>query len=301
MPCATSCVPSIRESTSMVGCDVRIEVASEAGACFGVDRALKLALRAAEEASGPVHTLGPLIHNPSVVADLDRRGVSVVDGPQVAAGDTLLLRTHGVPPQVEEAAHQAGAIVVDATCPFVKKCHRAAEELAAEGRQVLIVGEAGHPEVEGTLGHVPEAVVVGGADELDAIQLKRRVGLVVQTTLARDTLRAVVTSLVGRVEDLRVVDTICEATTRRQQAAAELAARADVMVVVGGLNSANTTHLAQICGTYCDRTFHIEEACDLRREWIEGASLIGITAGASTPQTEIDIVRDAIGAFVRER
>ena len=169
----------------MPGFDVRIEVASEAGACFGVDRALKLALRAAEEAIGPVHTLGPLIHNPSVVADLDRRGVSVVDGPQVAAGDTLLLRTHGVPPQVEEAARQSGAIVLDATCPFVKKVHRAIERLAKDGYQPIIVGEAGHPEVEGTLGHAPEALVIGSAAEVASVEVGKRVGVVVQTTMAK--------------------------------------------------------------------------------------------------------------------
>ena len=273
----------------------RIVVAREAGACFGVERALGMVRNAASAATVPVHTLGPLIHNPSVVSELVANGVSVVDDPsEASAGDILFMRTHGVTPQMESRARELGLQVLDATCPFVKKVHAAAERLEREGYQVMVVGEAGHPEVEGTVGHAPGALVVGRAADLDGVSIARRVGLVVQTTLAQSTLREVVAALVGRCEELRVMDTICDATSKRQEAAAELAKEADVMVVVGGRNSANTTHLAQICSASCERTHHIELPEELDGSWFAGAQLIGITAGASTPAEQIEEVRERV-------
>lgn len=277
---------------------VRIEVAQEAGTCFGVERALELALEAARDATGPVHTMGPLIHNPQVVAELESQGVTVVDGPDVEAGATLLLRAHGVTPEVERRAAEAGAKVVDATCPFVKKVHQTVERLSAEGYEVVIVGEQGHPEVEGTVGHAPEAHVVGSVDELPQ-RLGRRVGVVAQTTLATSVLTSVVTELVRRCDEVRVHNTICSATAKRQQAAAELASRADVMVVVGGCNSANTTHLAQICAESCPATHHVETPDELDPAWFAGAGLVGVTAGASTPKAQIDAMCVAIEAAVK--
>jgi len=275
-----------------------VEIADKAGACFGVERALRMTLGVAREATGPVHTLGPLIHNPTVVVDLAARGVTVVEDPAVGPGATVLLRTHGVAPDVEDAAIVSGATVIDATCPFVKKVHKVVERLARDDYQILIVGEQGHPEVEGTLGHAHDAVVVGNAEEVRALDLHRRVGVVVQTTMADRVLREVVDELVSRVEELRVFNTICSATAERQAAAAELAARSDVMIVIGGRNSANTTHLAEICSAVCARTHHIETASELESAWFDGVSAIGITAGASTPLAQVDEVRAAIEQLV---
>ncbi len=273
--------------------DVRI--AEHAGACFGVERALNMAHELAREAGGRAHTLGPLIHNPLVVRELADEGIGVVrDAGDVGVGDVLLLRTHGVAPEVARRARETGARVEDATCPFVKKVHRYVERLEAEGYQVLVVGEQGHPEVEGTLGHAKDAVVVGSGAELAGLRLSRKVGVVVQTTLARSVLREVVSELVGRCEELRVVDTICEATRERQQAAAELAATSDVMVVVGGRNSANTTHLHDICAAACMATHHVESADELEPAWFAGARSVGITAGASTPAAHIEAVRTRV-------
>lgn len=278
----------------------KIVIADEAGACYGVRRALDMVRKAADEAEGEVHTLGPLIHNPQVVADLAARGVTVVEDPRQVAGSTLLMRTHGVTPQVERTAREAGVHVLDATCPYVKKAHVAAERLEREGYQVVLVGEAGHPEVEGTLGHAPSAVVVGFAEELDGVKVGRRVGVVVQTTQTQACLASVVDALLTRAEEVRVVNTICEATSERQDAAARLAREADVMVVIGGRNSANTTHLAQICAERCPHTHHIETADELNPTWFQGARLVGITAGASTPGEQIDAVRIAIEGLVGE-
>lgn len=277
---------------------VHIQIASEAGACYGVERALRMVEDAAKTSPVPVHTLGPLIHNPRVVADLALKGVTVVDSPEESAGDTLLLRTHGVTPNEERQARKLCHDVLDATCPFVKKVHLAASRLYREGYQVVVVGEAGHPEVEATLPHAPGAVVVGDASEVADLPACKKIGVVVQTTQSRSNLERVVSALLGKAEEVRVVNTICDATSGHQGACAELAARADVMIVIGGKISANTKRLAEIAAELCPRTYHIEGADELDPSWLDGAGLIGITAGASTPASQIDAVRLAIEAAI---
>lgn len=281
----------------------RVVVAEEAGACYGVERALSLTRQAAS-GPAPVMTLGPLIHNPRVVAGLAEEGVGVATEPGEAAGGTLVLRTHGVTPAEEAAARAACARVVDATCPFVRRCHEIAGRLAAGGYTVVVVGEAGHPEVEGTRGHAPGALVVGSAEEARSLPdeaLGRRVGVVVQTTMARPVLAGVVGALVGRVEELRVFDTICEATSGHQAACEALARRADVMVVVGGRNSANTRHLAEIASGLCPRTHHVEGPDELEASWFSGARVVGLTAGASTPAEQLEGVRDRVAELAAGR
>ena len=275
-----------------------IRVADEAGACYGVERALQMVESAAAEGAGVVHTLGPLIHNPRVISDLAARGVDAVGSPEEAAGDTLLLRTHGTVPEEEARARELCSRVLDATCPFVKKVHLAAERLSSEGYQVVVVGEAGHPEVEATLPHAPGAVVVGSAEQAAALPNARKVGVVVQTTARRALLSEVVEALLGVAEEVRVINTICEATSGHQAAAERLAREADVMIVIGGRISANTTRLAEISAACCPRTHHVEGADELRAEWFSGAGLIGITAGASTPASQIEAVRTDIERMV---
>jgi 4-hydroxy-3-methylbut-2-enyl diphosphate reductase len=284
---------------------VEVTVARQAGACFGVERALAKVEAVAAQAAAPagehrpVQTLGPLIHNPRVVASLEAQGVSVASAVSEAhAPGTLVIRSHGVGPQVLKEARAAGLTVVDATCPYVHKVHRYAKELAAEGRLVVVVGQAGHAEVEGICGHAPSACVVGSAEEVSQLPAAERVGVVAQTTLTAATLDAVVAALKARygAEPGTVVvkNTICAATSERQAAAAELAAASDVMVVVGGKNSANTTHLAEVCTGACPHVYHIEEEGELEPAWFEGATHVGITAGASTPAEHIAAVKARI-------
>ena len=275
-----------------------ITVADEAGACYGVNRALRMVREAARDSVKPIHTLGPLIHNPTVVSQLEASGVGVVEDPADEPGGTLLLRTHGVTPAEERAARGAHDVVLDATCPFVVRAHKAAERLTEEGYQVIVFGEAGHPEVEGTLGHAPGALTISSPADLEGVGVARRVGVVVQTTQARAALRELACALIGRVEELRIIDTICEATTLRQAAAARLARDSDVMVVIGGRNSANTGRLASICEGFCPQTHHIELPSELDASWFAAAGRIGVTAGASTPQEQIDEVVSAIGHLV---
>lgn len=269
--------------------DLRIEVASHAGVCYGVERALKLAAHAAESARGSVTTLGPLIHNPIVVRDLESAGVKGAQTVDEVESGTLIIRAHGVVPQVIDQARAKGLEVLDATCPYVKKVHMAAENLVREGYQLIVVGESGHPEVEGILGHAGDAAhVVSTPRDLDGVDLARKVGVVVQTTQTPANLAAIVSALALRTMDLRVVNTICSATQERQDSAAELASRADVMIVIGGKNSGNTRRLAEICMARCPRTHHIEDSSEIQRTWFEGVALVGITAGASTPGAHID-------------
>lgn len=274
-------------------------IAEQAGACYGVERALELARRAADGAPRPVHTLGPLIHNPLVVSDLRSQGVHEVDAPREACSGTLVIRAHGVTPEVMQEARDAGLTVVDATCPYVKRVHHAAERLARQGLRVVVVGEKGHPEVIGIVGHAGDgAVVVSDVSDLDGIEVGRRVGVVVQTTQTPERLQGVVDALLPRVDELTVVNTICEATGERQRAARDLARRADVMVVIGGKASGNTRRLAQICLESCVRTHHVESTDELDPAWFAGASVIGVTAGASTPEAQITSVVEAIRQVV---
>lgn len=280
---------------------VEIRTARHAGACYGVERALSMVEECA--ATRPVvYTLGPLIHNPIVVDRLAREGVSAIENvEEVDPGSTVVIRSHGVVPQVVARAHERGLEVVDATCPHVKKAHEGAASLAAEGYQVVVVGEEGHPEVEGILARAGAGAFVAGSTADVALQtLGKRVGVVVQTTQSQTLLAEVVGALLPRARDVRVINTICAATTRRQEAASDLSAHADVMVVVGGKNSGNTRRLAEVCALRCPRTHHVETPAELERSWFEGAVLVGVTAGASTPADQVDAVVRAIGALVEE-
>ncbi|NLT91828.1 MAG: 4-hydroxy-3-methylbut-2-enyl diphosphate reductase, partial [Actinobacteria bacterium] len=244
---------------------------------------------ALEGAPAPVATLGPIIHNPRVVGSLEERGVHVVDDVGQAGSGTLIVRTHGVPPDVLEHARSRRLNVVDATCPFVSVAQRKAAMLRDAGYAVVILGERDHPEVVGLQGFAgADAVVVEDASGLPLERLRgRRVGVVVQTTQTRANLSALAAELAPAARELLVFNTVCDATEKRQSAACEMAEEVDVVVVVGGRNSANTARLAQLCAAIEPRTHHIESAAELRPEWLVGAGRVGVTAGASTPDEEI--------------
>ncbi len=276
---------------------MEVTIAKYAGACFGVERALDIVLKNADQKNNVV-TLGPLIHNPKVVADLESKGVRVIEKPDEVDSATLIVRTHGVVPEIIDEAKALGHDVVDATCPYVKKVHLAASKLEDEGYQVIIVGESGHPEVDGIVGHAKGAWVVGSRVELEQMTLPKKIGVVVQTTQSQNLLQEVVSYLCTRCENLKVINTICQATSERQAAAKDLALECDCMIVIGGKNSANTTRLYEICLQSCSNTHHIETSDELRVEWFKGCNHIGITAGASTPQKHIQIVKSAIDNLV---
>ncbi|OUO87969.1 4-hydroxy-3-methylbut-2-enyl diphosphate reductase [Gordonibacter urolithinfaciens] len=279
---------------------MKVVRAAYAGACYGVQRALDLALKAVED-GGCAYTLGPLIHNPQVVAQLAECGVRAVDSVEdVAGAGTVVIRSHGVTPEVKRSVAACGLPLVDATCPHVARAQRAAADLAEQGRHVVVVGEEGHPEVEGLVACAREAgapvSVVAGPDDLPET-LEGPVGVVVQTTQTREALDAVVAALEERGVQLLVKNTICFATRQRQEAAAALAGEVDAMVVIGGRNSSNTTRLADICAAACSHTHHVESPDEIDPAWLAGCAVVGVTAGASTPEEQIEAVATLLEAL----
>ena len=273
---------------------MRIIRAENAGFCFGVKRAMKLAFAAAANNSKPIYSLGPLIHNPQQVESLEERGVYVVSAPDsLGSGDTLIIRSHGTSPMLLEEARVRGLIIVDATCPFVVKAQRLAQHLTGEGYQVIVVGEGDHPEVVGIMGFAgEEALVVEKASDVCDLPVKSRAGVIAQTTQSLGNFREVVGALLEKCEELKIFNTICHATTHRQETALDIARRAELMIVIGGHNSANTSRLASLCVQSGILTYHIETVNELEASWLEGIKTVGVTAGASTPEW---IIEDVVG------
>ena len=279
---------------------MKVVLADPAGACYGVERALALAREAALRPGNPhVSTLGPLIHNPIVVRDLESAGVSVAGSVDEADDGVLVIRSHGVTREVlAEASAAEGLEVVDATCPHVARVQREAQAMAADGRYVIVVGEPGHPEVEGIASYAGErSAVVERAVDLPDLPSDTRVGVVVQTTQSPALLREVEEALRERISDVRVADTICSATARRQQAAAEVAGSCDAMIVIGGRNSGNTRRLFELCAGLCPNSHHIESPDEMDPGWFIGCETVGITAGASTPRSQIESVMAVLGGL----
>ncbi len=277
---------------------MKIHVVKEAGFCFGVKRAIRLAFDAAKSKDGRAYTLGPLIHNPQVVEDLRKKGVHVArDTGRIKKG-TLIIRSHGVHPRILKRVHSKGIRVVDATCPFVKKAQRMAKLLYDEGYQVAVVGEADHPEVQGIVGYVDGSAIVINHNRMGkTFPRYPKLGVVAQTTLNIDAFWQVVAKLVENTEELKVCNTICDATAKAQRATLKLAAKVDMMIVVGGYNSANTTRLAKLCRELGTPAHHVETAGELRRAWFKNRKSVGVSAGTSTPEWLIKEVVDRIKTF----
>ncbi len=271
---------------------LRIISVDEAGFCFGVKRALQLA-RDATEKYAEVACLGPLIHNRQVVAELEKRGMRVTDAIEdVPPGSAALIRAHGAGPRVYEQARERGVRLIDATCPFVRRVQQAAANYVAQDYQVLVLGERDHPEARAIVAHAGgQATIIEGADELEGMTIGERVAVVCQTTQRLANLQELVVRLLPHVRELSVANTICDATSKRQHASVRVAAQVDLMVVIGGHHSANTNRLAQICREAGARTKHIENADELRTEWLDGVQTVGISAGASTPLEAVEAVR----------
>ncbi|HSB33113.1 MAG TPA: 4-hydroxy-3-methylbut-2-enyl diphosphate reductase [Nitrospirota bacterium] len=276
---------------------MEIFLADKAGFCFGVKRAINTAYEAAGK--GRIFCFGPLIHNPQEVERLSRAGIETMeDFSTLQPGDSLVIRSHGVPPRVLAEARDKGLTIIDLTCPFVGKAQRDAEALSKEGYQVVVVGEKKHPEVQSILGYAgDDSVVLETADDVDGTDLRPRVGVVAQTTQSYSNFSEIVLKLLRLSKELKVFNTICSSTKERQEAARVLARRVDVMLVVGGRNSANTTRLASLCREEGKPAYHIEVAEEIRPEWLEGISSVGVTAGASTPDWVVDGVLERLKAI----
>lgn len=276
---------------------MEVVVAKSAGFCYGVKRAMDAVLKAARSHGGKMFTIGPLIHNPQVIRRLEDAGVfSVADLGEIPADAVAVLPTHGLAVDVMSKVREHSADAIDVTCPFVANVHRIAEDLVSEGYQVVVVGDAGHTEVRGIISRAGEcAVVVSDVSELEGVSLQKRVGVLAQTTQSVENFGRVVAGIAARAGETRAFNTICHATMERQQSALELARDVDVMVVVGGRNSANTRRLASICSDAGVPTHHVEISDELLPEWFTDAERVGVTAGASTPDWIIEEVVARLG------
>jgi (E)-4-hydroxy-3-methyl-but-2-enyl pyrophosphate reductase len=275
---------------------MEVILADKAGFCFGVQRAISTAFKAAGE--GKVYCLGPLIHNPQEVSRLRDAGVETVeDFSGLRSGDSLIIRSHGVPPAVLASARQKGLTIIDLTCPFVAKAQQHAQSLSMEGYRVVVVGEKKHPEVQSILGYAGEnSVVVERPEDIDQLNLQGRLGVVAQTTQSYGNFSEIVLRLLRLSNELKVFNTICSSTKERQDATRVLASRVDVMIVVGGRNSANTGRLVSLSRETGKPTYHVEVVDEIRSEWLTGARTVGVTAGASTPGWVIDAVVERLKA-----
>jgi small subunit ribosomal protein S1 len=270
---------------------VIIKKAKTQGFCFGV----AITVKKAEETVATqerVTTLGHVVHNPQMVASLEARGLRNASSIDEVDEGTLFVRAHGLPTGVFEKAQAKGLTIVDATCPMVTKIHVQAEKLRAEGYKIVVIGDPNHPEVKGTLSHVPGAWCIQTADEIDALPRASRVGVVVQSTWSGTGFTEIVQKLSAKYYEVRAVNTICTDTHNRQFEAAALAKQVEVMVVVGGKTSANTKHLADLAEKSGARAFHIEGPEELDASWFAGVTTAGLMSGASTPGWLVDRVEE---------
>jgi (E)-4-hydroxy-3-methyl-but-2-enyl pyrophosphate reductase len=276
---------------------VIIKRAKTQGFCFGVAITVKKAEEAVERLGGDVTTLGHVVHNPQMVASLEAKGLknaSTVD--EVQTG-TMFVRAHGLPVEVFERAKERNLTVIDATCPMVTKIHVQAEKLRDEGYKIVVVGDPTHPEVKGTLSHVPGAWCITSVDDVAALPRASRVGVVVQSTWNGPGFTDIVRKLSEKYYEVRAINTICTDTKNRQSEVETLAREVDVMVVVGGKTSANTKHLAELAAMNGARAYHVEGPDELRAEWFAGVETAGLMSGASTPGWLVDTVADRMDAL----
>jgi 4-hydroxy-3-methylbut-2-enyl diphosphate reductase len=275
---------------------VDVKIARTAGFCWGVRRTVDKVMEVADHRRGPVVTLGPIIHNPQAVARFREKGVGTVNAiADTSDGTTVVVRTHGAERDELERAEQRGLEVVDGTCPYVKYPQAMAQRLSSEGYHVVIVGDANHAEIRGVVSYAEgPCTVVKPGGPIPEIKAKK-VAVIAQTTCIGAEFERVVGALALRHKEVRAVNTICNDTEERQADARSLAAEVDAVVVVGGKNSANTRHLAEICRAIQPRTWHVETEAELRPEWFDGCRTVGLSAGASTP----DWVVEGVAAWLR--
>jgi len=273
---------------------MKIRLASSYGFCFGVKRAIKIA----EKSQGSA-TYGPLIHNKDEINRLKEGfDVSLAENMQEAEQyDSIVIRTHGIPKEELAQLQAEGKQISDATCPFVTTPQQIVEQMSEEGYSIVIFGDADHPEIKGVISYAKDArdaFVVLDEEEIRTLPLKSRVAIVAQTTRKPTDFMKIVNALILQAKEVRVFNTICNATFENQDAAASLAKEADVMVVIGGRNSSNTKQLYSICKNYCSDSYLIENEEELKAAWFQSKDLCGISAGASTPDWVVQNVINGI-------
>jgi 4-hydroxy-3-methylbut-2-enyl diphosphate reductase len=275
-------------------CVLKIIRAAHLGMCFGVRDAIALAL---DEASRqPLTILGQLVHNESVIGELRARGIEIEDQAAEVKTPAVMITAHGASQKALQGARDHGLRVLEATCPLVHHAHRAVQQLAREGFHPVIIGRRGHVEVRGLTEDLEEFDIVLTEEDVAQLRERPRFGIAAQTTQPIARVRQLV-ELIRRQfphSETRFIDTVCQPTKQRQDAATELARQSDVVVVIGGVASNNTRELVATCSRFCARVYHVQTAAELGEDWFSGADTVGITAGTSTPDWIVDEVEEGI-------
>jgi len=281
---------------------MEVVLAKTSGFCFGVKRAVDTVYEQLEknDGKGGIYTYGPIIHNEEVVKDLEKKGVKVLNSRQELeelGSGSVVIRSHGVSKDIYELIEKKGLNCIDATCPFVKRIHGIVEKESAQGRRIVIIGNDGHPEVEGIKGWSKSpAIVIEDAQTAENFCAKsdEKLCIVSQTTFNYKKFQDLVEIFQKKGYDIIVANTICNATEERQKEALDLAAKADVMIVIGGTHSSNTRKLYELCKSKCEGTYYIQTLADLKLDLPNSVELVGITAGASTPNKIIEEVQNYV-------
>ncbi|KXZ39875.1 4-hydroxy-3-methylbut-2-enyl diphosphate reductase [Alkalithermobacter thermoalcaliphilus JW-YL-7 = DSM 7308] len=273
---------------------MEIKIAKYAGFCFGVERAMNMAWECLKKNSN-IYSLGPLIHNEQAVKKYEQAGLKIIENlEQVSTGDTVIIRSHGVPIDIYDKAKERGLDIIDLTCPYVKKIQNIAKRYYDKGYKIVIIGDPDHPEVIGINGWCNnEAIVIKKLEDLNKISRNISYCIVAQTTMNLKVYNEICESLKEITDNAIFYNTICSATKERQESAINTAKEVDVMIVIGGMHSSNTQKLVQVCKQFC-KTYHIETIDDLNIDEIRNYKSIGITAGASTPDWIINEVVENI-------
>jgi len=265
---------------------MKVLVAEQCGFCHGVRNAISVAekILAHQKGESPVYSFGPIIHNKDEVERLAKVGLKTVDGVQEIQSGTVLVRSHGAAPEQIARLEEKGLNIVDATCILVKRVQHIAKELANDGYEVVIIGDEDHPEVQAVMGCATDVVVIGDENDLHKLPQNARLGIVCQTTQSPEHFGRVL-GAIGRYgfNELKVINTLCKEAIKRQESAVQLCRQVDIMFVLGGLESANTCQLADLCKKHNSQTFHLQNWKELDKNILSGMNIAGVTAGASTP------------------
>ncbi|MBP5273978.1 MAG: 4-hydroxy-3-methylbut-2-enyl diphosphate reductase [Abditibacteriota bacterium] len=280
---------------------MEVIICKYAGFCFGVERAMKLTMSTLENnTDAKISTFGPLIHNPQVVKMLETKGVTEIRSIDDASGtDILIMPSHGAPKDLFQKCRDKNIRITDATCPFVRDVQNKVKDFISKKLQVVIIGDAAHTEIKGVVSWADnDCIVIGSEEDIEKYDFSgKEVGIVSQTTNNEDYFEKLANAIVRRAKKAVVQNTICSATHNRQESAIALAKETECMVIIGGKNSANTKRLYQLCKEANPRSYHIETADELKREWFAGAKKAGLTAGASTPAWIISSIAEKIKNF----
>ncbi len=276
---------------------MKVLVAEKHGFCLGVKNAIQLAKKTLSEKK-VVYSLGPIIHNEDVVNELAQIGLKTVESVDQIESGTVLIRSHGATSKQLEAIREKGLEIADATCVLVKRLQKISRNLNAEGYKVVIIGDENHPEVEAVVGFSQNVAVIGDESDLDKLSGHEKLGIISQTTQSPDHFAKMVAEIVKKgFSELRVINTLCREAIKRQESAVQLCKKVDIMFVLGGLHSANTKKLAELCKKHNNSTFHLQNAKELDKNTLYGNNIAGVTAGASTPDRVVGEFVERLRAF----